>query len=361
MKVDPKPPAANTPAPPHSAAHWIAVRDVGHYSEYRRLLTAELQALGIALEAENPAPGATLFYAAIDDHWTVFMRSALRAALGGPRTVGLFFRPGQCFLGKARAPFKRLVFAVASRLPRTSVLIILPFDIDRRLGQVASDWLYDPQLWDLHFFGMPPADAFPALDDEIAAAAQGRQVVLSLGQVELRKGFDAFVEIWRHSPEIRARYLFVSAGKVNAESRNAADAFAEAGGLLIDRRMEDEEIRHLYRHAALIWSCYNPIHDQASGILGRAVQLGVPVIVRAGSYLEKLARHLEHPTVAIPFRDSEAAAAQLLKATPPPLDAEVAATRVKTMRDRSLAVLARHLTGRTLPNSPPTDGTPAAL
>jgi glycosyltransferase involved in cell wall biosynthesis len=329
----------NTPA----AAHWIAVRDVGHYSEYRRLLTAELEGLGIALQTENPSAGATRFYAAIDDHWTVFMRAALRAALGGPRTVGLFFRPGQCFLGKLRAPFKRLVFAVAARLPRTSVLIILPFDIDRRLGQVATDWLYDPQLWDLHYFGMPPADAFPALDNEIAAAAGGRQVVLSLGQVELRKGFDAFVEIWRQSPEIRARYLFVSAGRVNAESRAAADAFAAAGGLLIDRRMEDEEIRHLYRHAALIWSCYNPNHDQASGILGRAVQLGVPVIVRSGSYLEKLARHLDHPTVAIPFRDSAAAAAEILGNTPPPLDPALAAARVDKMRRQSLAVLQRHL------------------
>lgn len=347
----------STPAAPLPTAHWIAVRDVGHYSEYRRLLVAELGRCGVSLVTESPAPGATAFFAAIDDHWTTFAASALRSMLGGRRTVGIFFRPGQCFSRvKLRAPLKRLAFGILSRLPRTSVLAILPFDIDPRFAAVATDWFYDPQLWDLPFFGMPPADGFPALDREILAAAAGRQIVLSLGQVELRKGFDFFCRIWCDSPEVRARTLFVSAGKVNAESKAAAAEFAAAGGLLIDRRMEDEEIRHLYRHAALVWACYNPNHDQASGILGRAVQLGVPVIVRDTSYLEKLARHLDHPALSIPFGAVAPAVDGILNATPSRLDPAVAAARVQKMRAQGLGVLVRHLTGKPLPASPAGSG-----
>ncbi|MDQ7250234.1 hypothetical protein [Dongia sedimenti] len=334
-------------ATPRANVLWIATRDHGHFSEYRRLLTAELGAHGITMDTQPFDGPATDFYAAIDDHWTVFASAALRGLLTGRRTVGLFFRPGQCFGEKRRAPFKRLVFGVLSRLPRTSVLSILPNAVDPRFAQVSTDWIYDPQLWDLHYFGMPPADAFPALDREILEAAAGRQIVLSLGQVELRKGFDFFCRIWCDSPEIRAKYLFVSAGKVNEESRAAAKKFAAAGGLLIDRRMEEAELRHLYRHAALIWSCYNPNHDQASGILGRAVQLGVPVIVRETSYLDKLSKHLDHPTVAIPFREPAKAAQALLIWCPVAVDRTAVEARPRMMRERSLDVLARHLGRRT--------------
>jgi hypothetical protein len=60
-----------------------------------------------------------------------------------------------------------------------------------------------------------------------------------------------------------------------------------------------------------VWSCYAPDYDQASGIFGRAVQLGVPAIVRTSSYLAKLADHIGHPVLPVSFGDADKAAERI--------------------------------------------------
>ena len=87
--------------------------------------------------------------------------------------------------------------------------------------------------------------------------------------------------------------------KVATASRHHAERFTANGGMLIDRHLDNDELLHLYRRADAIWSCYAPDYNQASGIFGRAVQLGVPAIVRKRSYLQPLAAELEHPVLAL--------------------------------------------------------------
>ena len=329
---------------PRTSVRLISASDSGHRLEYNRLLIAELDSLGISLERNlSTAPSAT-FFAMLDDHSLRFVFSAAGSLLTDRRTVGLYFNP-LCFRrSKLTRLIKRALFRVLSRLPRTTVLTILPFSIDQRFSLVATDWIYDPQLWDLQFFGMPPENAFLGLDNKISEAAKGRSIVLALGKQDRIKGFKFFCHLWCDAPDIRARHLFIAAGAVEKDLRSVASRFVAAGGLLIDRRMEDAEMLHLYRRAASIWSCYAPDYDQASGIFGRAVQLGVPVIVRAGSYLETVAADLDHPALALPYGRADTAAAAILNWQPNVVEPPVAEARSQMMRARSLNVLVHQLT-----------------
>ncbi len=88
------------------------------------------------------------------------------------------------------------------------------------------------------------------------------------------------------------------------------------GGLLIDRRLDDAELESLYVVSDVIWSCYAPEYDQASGIFGRALQLGVPVIVRRGSLLHRFASGIRSPVLPLEFGDVSGGARLLTQDLP---------------------------------------------
>jgi hypothetical protein len=116
--------------------------------------------------------------------------------------------------------------------------------------------------------------------------------------------------------------LVVAAGAAPPDAREAARVFVEAGGLLIDRKLEDAEIESLYTVSSVIWACYAPDYDQASGIFGRALQLGVPVIVRRGSVIERFSSGLTVPILALEFGNMSQGAALLVQDAPPRLSGQ---------------------------------------
>ena len=97
---------------------------------------------------------------------------------------------------------------------------------------------------------------------------------------------------------IRDAFLFASGGKVDESLAGTAERLARAGGLVCNRLISDEEMLDFYSRADLIWCVYAPDYDQASGILGRAMQLGIPVAVREGSLIERLCEMENHGFLA---------------------------------------------------------------
>ena len=286
-------------------------------------------------------------YPMLDTNPVAFLCNAVMRSLRGRRTVGVFFRTGECFLDTSlKYRIKRKLFQAARRLPHVSILALMPFAVFPRFAEVATGWIYDPQLWDLMHFGFSENNAFPLLRDLLSAKAGGRRILMALGEQSSLKGFDYFVDLWCSSAAIRENYLFVAAGKINDESANAADLFAQQGGLLINRRISDGEMIYMYRCADIIWSCYSPAYNQASGIFGRAIQCGVPVTVRQGSYLEKLGEILVHPTLALPFENVDLAAKAILAWRPVAQDATERMRLISEMRTFSLSVLSSNLTGK---------------
>jgi hypothetical protein len=319
----------------------VNVDDEGHRRELMDLLRVELRSQGIEPEVVpsiRPLEPSPVLFALIEDSTARFIFTAALRGLAQQTTVGLLFRPGQCFRRKSlRHAFKRLALMGLSRLSTVQILTILPHALDPRFASVSTGWIYDPQLWDLDPLGRVRLACTSTLTEDIKRSARGKRIVVALGSQSFDKGFD-FLASTAASPAFpRDRYFIVVAGNVASTSRAAARRLGNTAALIIDRRISDAELLELYSVADLVWSCYAPDYDQASGIFGRAVQLGVPTIVRTDSYLERLAHHLEHPAISIDFAQPEAAARALARYPETSLPRDQRST--EHMRKHSLRVL----------------------
>ena len=322
----------------------------GHHTDFDRLFEAAAPDIGISLQkvscpSQASDPRDPLFYSMFDRAPRQTFQALCIAALRsfrGRKTVGLFFRPGSCFSqGSIKYFVRRILFGIVSRLPHVHILSLVPFEVSPTFSEVATNWIYDPQLWDIPYLGIPPLDKPENLEALLSEKAQGRRIIVALGGQNRTKGFDYFTEIWHASPAIREAYLFVAAGKVVEKSQSSAEQFERDGGLLINRRIDDAELFYLYGKAHAVWSGYTPDYDQSSGIHGRAVQLGLPVIVRQNSLIETLGKIIHHPTRALPFDNASAAAHLLLNWQPTSVNQSTQEALVQKLRAHSITVLAK--------------------
>lgn len=342
--------------PPQAAAvrapgvvSYIAAGGPGHHDDHIRLFTAVADELGVSLRALPRSGGIAQrhgiwFYAMFDSSPAETARAILAAfgrALFGRKTLGLVFRPADCFVeGSFKASVRRTLFRMLARTRNVDILIIIPFPMAPEFSSVATHWIYDPQLWDLHYLGVPDHPNAEPLQAQIRALAGERHILVALGGMSRDKGFDFMVDLWMSSAPLRASHLFVAAGRVSHGSREAARRFQEAGGVLIDRHIDDGEMFGLYRIADQIWVCYAPVNDRSSGFHGRAVQFGIPVVIRKGSYLEVFGHALSYPSLALPFEDNDEAISLLLEAKPQRVDPDRTQSLVGQMRTYSVSVLA---------------------
>lgn len=273
---------------------WVSEAGPGHQSAYDELLQPIFRSQGFVLHDDPSAPADAVFHATLDFNYPALLRSSLRSLGGGPRTVALFLRPQNCLRPiKPVHRIKQMLFRILRRIPKVSILTILPFDLEPRLANYARDWINDPQLWDL------PLLAPEALGLPLVPPAGDKPAITMLGRLDHDKGFDQFATLWIENPSVREKYRFVAAGKVDPDMVGLAGEFVEAGGTLIDERISDERMFALFHESNAIWCAYDRHYDQASGIFGRAFQLGLPTIITAGSFLEKLSIMLEQQSLSV--------------------------------------------------------------
>jgi len=333
---------------------YISKGGDGHHDDYYRLFAAAAIDIGVSLRfmprSSSVARRRGIWFYSMFDTWTTETARALLAAifrsLAGKKTIGLLFRPGDCFVKRSfKSSFRRMLFGVVSRLRNVHLLSIFPFTVSPEISSVATNWIYEPQLWDLQYLGVPDMQNVEPLQAQILGLADKRLIVVALGSQCREKGFDYLAELWVSSAELRASHLFVACGVVLPDSKPSARRFQEAGGMLLDRHIDDAELFCLYRNADLVWSCYAPDYNQSSGIHGRAVQLGIPVVVRKGSYIDALGETLSHPSLALPYGAIGESISLLQKWNPRRVDQERTESLVRHMRDHSLSVLADALRG----------------
>lgn len=319
-------------------ANLISFSEDGHREAYDRLLVSALVEYGIVLKKNNDH--ATVdFFAMLDDNVFSFVASVAKNIFLGRRTVGLFFRSGECFKTGAKYRLKRLIFQFLKYAPRTVVLTILPFWIEPRFEQIADGWIYDPQLWDLDYLSTLPGDSHQEMVETISATANGRKIIIALGAQNRIKGFAEFANIWLSSETLRSQFLFVGAGKVSDECIPSADVFAKTGGVLFDFVISDHQLLALYEVSDAVWTCYAPDYDQSSGIFGRAFQKGKPALVRAGSRIATLASGLGHPILGLPFDEPDTAAEMITSWRPTAVEQETISRKIKNIRNADLKTL----------------------
>lgn len=275
----------------------------------------------------------------IEERFGFYVASALLRALTGRRTAGLLLRPGPALAGTTlRAWVKRTVLKLLKWLPQVQTVTILPFALEPGFAAIADDWIHDFQLWDMAGAdrdrleairaGAPgaPADAV-ALVTEARRRAAGRTVLSAIGTQSRSKGFTLLAEAMA-AGDIDD-WSVLAAGRVPEDQRAACERFRTAGGWALDRMVSDDEILAAYAVADAVWCLYDPSYDQASGILGRAVQFGVPAVVREGSLSHRFCSLEDIPHVTARGEGDVAAA---LAALPPvdPLAGRQLSERLRT-------------------------------
>lgn len=260
----------------------------GHRAEYyalfaRVLGTQRTASLLRALLTRQP-----VLVGALEASLGRYFVIGLVRALLGRNTVGLLFRPLPVLDPVTlKLKFKRAVLRAMLHLPRVSTMTILPFSLEPRFAEVAASWIYDPQFWDLHYPGDEGVGAPGPLAARVRAAAAGRSICCAIGRQDIDKGFDQFVQLYCHRADLRKDWLFAFGGWARSEIDDQQVQLAAVGGFGHPGYIDQAELLDLYACADLVWCSYAPDYDQASGIFGRAVQLGIPVIVRSGSLIHR--------------------------------------------------------------------------
>ena len=264
------------------------------------------------------ADAPSVFFVTLDDDVAGFAAVAAKRRLAKRPTAGLLLRPQSCF---ARGPVgyvKHALFRTLKSLRGVTIATITPFDVAPAYAKVASIGLADPQYWDLLRDGHAPPPASTPLSHDVVQRAQGRPIIAAVGSLNPEKGLEhlaAALEQCRSAHHIGDDAFVVFAGRVLPGSEAIAKRLDQAGALVVDRFISDDELSSLYGIADAVWACYAPAYDQASGIFGRAIQTGVPAILRRGSVISQIAANNDFAHYAIDGHDISELA-QLLQKLP---------------------------------------------
>lgn len=249
-----------------------------------------VRALERQLGARRAGAGEILFSRApvlflkIEEAFFFYVLISLLRALTGRRTAGLLLKPMPLVASpRLHHRFKGGVLRYLRRFEAIHTLTILPFSVFPAVTVIAKGWIYGCQLWDL---SEEERAAINVLRQE--RNPDDRLVLTTLGNQCRHKGFELFAATYANAVDLRARFQFISCGRVSPAVAAYASALRAAGGVAVDRFVSDAELLGAYAASDAVWCLYPPVGDHACGILGRAAQLGIPVVVRYGSLAHRL-------------------------------------------------------------------------
>ncbi|MGV3554641.1 MAG: hypothetical protein ACO1OD_05250 [Croceibacterium sp.] len=234
------------------------------------------------------------------------------------------------------------------RVPGVTTIGIVPFNIEPRFAQVCDEAIHDPQLWDAAP-GRPAAET--RLSNDIRQLAGGRPIIAALGALATNKGTAFLAEVLEAEPALTETFFWVCAGPVSSSEKDLGPLLRSAGAHLVDRFLDDQELVSVYGAANLIWACYAPAYDQASGVFGRALQYRKTPIVRHGATIDRFGREYGFACLSVEY-DADLAARSLLQwASAPPLPAFAGteaehAAMIERWRKSSVDVLCRAIRQR---------------
>ena len=248
-----------------------------------------------------------VFYIMIEESFLNYFISCIFRSILLRKTSGLLFNPLAALRKKSLKAFlKRFALKILKINPFVKTFTILPHYIDSDFRDISDASIYDFQLWDLseeqvqNFKDYKNEIGNPfniKMQSKLRAFAKGRKIILSLGAQTKNKGIDDLVNA---STFLSSEdFCFVCAGKQDDYSKALLKKLPSDRLICFNRFMNDIELFELYAASDFVWCFYSFEYDQASGIFGRASQLGVRSILRKNSLIHKLAVNEKFNHIAI--------------------------------------------------------------
>tara|TARA_B110000090_G_scaffold192744_1_gene226407 strand:- start:507 stop:1508 length:1002 start_codon:yes stop_codon:yes gene_type:complete len=246
-----------------------------------------------------------IIFLMIEDSPLTYLFISIYRSIFQLKTVGFLFRPLPIFKKDTfRMKIKYLFLRVLKLIPKIQTILIVPDSLHIKFEKICDGWIYDMQLWDISddqlasYKDLRANYTNSSLVDKIKLIANGRKVVCAIGSQNKRKGFHIFADTFIENPDIRHGYLFIFGGKLEG-CTDLLEKFERFGGMSFNRFVSEEELIALYASSDLVWAFYDEEYDQASGIFGRALQFGVPSIIRSGSLVDRLCKIEKIPSLAL--------------------------------------------------------------
>lgn len=281
----------------------------GHRKAYLEFIKEQFGGIRISqkkiISWESP-----VIFLMIEENFFLYILTGIIRNFFGRRTIGLLFRPGPASKAlTVKLQVKRLLLKFLCKLPSVRTISIVPTILDPKIESIANDWIFDFQLWDLtneelsHYkilkekfqktqiIPSSEADQINKIDgltffERIKIFAAGRSILVSLGIQNKNKGLELLTQ--KLTSNNSKDWVILICGKFDFDTNKLKSTIESHGALIIDRFLSESELSEAYAVADAVWCLYDPSYDQASGILGRAIQFGIPPIVRTDSISEKL-------------------------------------------------------------------------
>lgn len=274
----------------------------GHRTLYANCLSAELYATTLIA---NPSIKTLLIlvlktkpvvFATIEDSFLFFVACSMIRSTFGKKTIGISLEAGDTAKSSSvKSSIKNILLSLLDKSVGSRIYTIIPQFINPGNPHSNADWIYDPAFWDLCVKGT--LDTIGRIPDakSLLPAALGDKgsIILYLGSIDPRKGFGYYVDFVQLSKDKGYDFRFIAAGYCGPGARPQDIArYVDLGGVLLNRRLTEEEVLFLQSISDIFWAHYHPSFDQSSGVAGRGFQLGKTLIVREGSIAEKLLKVL---------------------------------------------------------------------
>lgn len=242
--------------------------------------------------SKSLASREVVFFLMIEESFFIFFTVSIIRAIFRLKTGGLLFRPRETVeLLDFRHKLKYKLLRFLKKFSSISTISIVPSFLIPGQKEIVKDWIYDFQLWDLNFTANPlfiEEKLSGKILPHVFKIANKRMIICSLGVQNIEKGVDQFMRIYCQNVDLRSKYLFVCAGKISGIHADLIQEFLNKGGLIYNEFISNSDLIALYNISDFIWAWYSPRYDQASGIAGRALQLGSIPILRSDSLIQRL-------------------------------------------------------------------------
>lgn len=272
----------------------IACSVEGHRAEYVSLMESmfsltpffvDLRGIRVIL---GVAFANKVLFSSIDDDVLGFMLICFLRSSIRKKTVGLFLRPLSCFDVGTRNFAKYTLFKFLKALPGVSIFSIIPHAFDKRIAKVTNYWVHDPQMWDKfsNIFKFKSE-----LSRELLTLAGDRKIICYLGRISKEKGVDILGDLISNDKRLSQKFFVVVLGKPATDSEDILSVLESSGAYVLPRLLTSDEMSSVYDVSTIVWACYAPNYNQASGVFGRAIQKGILTVVRKGALISKYSNY----------------------------------------------------------------------